>query len=177
MEEDKYQKELFEFEKPKRSFPRLGNIFPKPDFDGRILITFGLERLIFISIGIIMLLVIVFALGVERGKVVARALPRPQTIPAPAIKANSLQGKVSAPAALQDFVKPYTIVAAAFRRKDIAIQELNKLRKGGFDAILVQNDSYFQVRVGAYPDKDSVQSQKALARIRQFYKDAYFKLR
>ena len=172
MEEEKYQKELFEFEKPKRSFPRLGNIFPKPDFDGRILITFGLERLIFMSIGIIMLTVIVFALGVERGKVIARPLPRPRAIP--------IQGKVMikpTPAAVQDFSRPYTIVAAAFRRKDIAVQELNKLKRRGLDATLVQSDSYFQVRVGAYPDKDSVGSQKALAVIRQFYKDAYFKLK
>lgn len=170
MEEEKYQKELFEFEKPKRSFPGLRKIFPRPDFEGRISITFGLERLIFISIGIIMLLVIVFALGVERGKAASGALPRPQP-------AQVKTEKVAAPAVPQDFSKPYTIVAAAFRRKDTAIQELNKLKREGFDATVVQSDSYFQVRIGAYPDKDSVLSKKALARIRQFYKDAYFKLR
>lgn len=172
MEEEKYQKELFEFEKPKRPFPRLGNIFPKPDFEGRISITFGLERLIFISIGIIMLMVIVFALGVERGKVAARTLPRPPAIP--------IHGKLMAkpaPEAVQDFSKPYTIVAAAFRRKDTAMQEFNKLKREGFDVTLVQSDSYFQIRVGTYPDKDSAGSKKALARIRQFYKEAYFKLR
>lgn len=169
MEEEKYQKELFEFEKPQRHFPRLGKIFPKPDFEGRISITFGLERLIFISIGIIMLMVIVFAIGVERGKVIART-PRPSVIQPKA-------ERIGAAVTPQDFSKPYTIVAAVFKRKDTAMHEANKLKNEGFDVTLVQSDSYFQVRVGIYADKDSAQSKKALARVRQFYKDAYFKLR
>ena len=68
MDDEKYQKELFQFEKPKRLFPRLAKILPKADFEGRVLITFTLERIVFISIGILMIMVLTYALGVERGR-------------------------------------------------------------------------------------------------------------
>ena len=70
MEEDKYQKELFkEFsEKPGKPLSRLAGILPRPDFEGKIAITLTLEKIVFISIGIIMAMIVVFALGVENGR-------------------------------------------------------------------------------------------------------------
>lgn len=68
MEEEKYQRELFEFEQPKKSFSRLTDMLPKADFEGRVAITLSLEKMAFISIGIMMAMVIVYALGVESGK-------------------------------------------------------------------------------------------------------------
>ena len=65
MENDKLQKELFEFEAPKKVLrPIFGQFFQKTDFG----ITLTVEKLVFISIGIIMLMVIFFAIGVEKGK-------------------------------------------------------------------------------------------------------------
>jgi len=68
MEEEKYQKELFQFDKPKRSFSRLTDILPKADFEGRVAITISLEKMVFIAIGIVMVMVVVYALGVESGR-------------------------------------------------------------------------------------------------------------
>lgn len=76
MEEEKYQKELFEFEQPKKSFSRLTDMLPKADFKGRVAITITLEKMVFISIGIMMAMVIVYALGVESGR--SRAISGPQ---------------------------------------------------------------------------------------------------
>jgi len=69
MENDRYQKELFDFDdKTHKPFPRLEKMLPKADFEGRVSVTLGIERLVFIVIGFILLLVVVFAVGVERGK-------------------------------------------------------------------------------------------------------------
>lgn len=68
MDEEKYQKELFEFEKPKRLFPKLSDFFPKGDFERNVILTLTLDRAVFIAIGIIMVMVALYALGVEAGK-------------------------------------------------------------------------------------------------------------
>jgi hypothetical protein len=69
MEETKYQKELFEFEPPKKSFPKLDGMLPKSNF--AVMLT--MEKFIFVAIAIVMVMVAVYALGVERGKIVAKA--------------------------------------------------------------------------------------------------------
>lgn len=221
MEEENYQKELFEFEKPKKTFPGLSNIFQKADFEGRLAITLTLEKIIFISIAVIMIMVVIYAAGVERGKrssgktadivmikpvttvgtpaisqsvkapqflstaQVAPSRERPLTqknvIPAvmvaPKVKASVGEKAAPSLAISQDKTKPYTIIAVTFTRKDTAAQEANRLRREGFDANVIESYPYFQVTVGAYPDKDSAQSKRSLSKIKQFYKDAYFKLR
>ncbi|MEE8359658.1 MAG: SPOR domain-containing protein [Candidatus Omnitrophota bacterium] len=61
------QKELFnEFEAPKKRVKKKdsGSILPK----NYILFNVSYEQVVFISIGVIMLMVLVFSLGVERGK-------------------------------------------------------------------------------------------------------------
>lgn len=181
MEEDRYQKELFEFEKQKKPFPRFGRIFLKSNFG----LTFSMEKLVFISIGLIMLMVIIYALGVERGKslrpqaivqnrVVSQAPLEPKpiqqvhAIPAPTPPTTKTQ-----PPKEQD--KPYTIVAVTFLRKDTALAEVNRLKKEGFESFIAESDSYFLVCVGAYDDKEG--AKPMLSKVKKIYKDAYLKLR
>jgi hypothetical protein len=71
MEDDKHQKELFELDRPKKSFFRLAGILPKPNIEGKFLFTLPFERTVFLAIGFLMLLVLTYALGVERGKTIA----------------------------------------------------------------------------------------------------------
>lgn len=194
MENDKYQKELFEFEKPKRTRAlRLGRIFTRVN----IAITLTIERLVFISIGLIMVAVIVYAIGVERGKVIGKTavapiarqpsqavgLATPSAVPQTAHKAAvALSAQQESSGAIpsekaRGGTMPYTIAAVTMSRKDAASLEANRLKREGFDAFLVQSDSYFLVCIGAYPDKDSAQSKRALFKVKQLYRDAYFKLR
>ena len=192
MDEEKYQKELFEFEKPKRSFPRLAGFFPKADFEGKFSITLTLERLIFLLIGIIMLMVIIYALGVEVGRsvtngraVVASAENRP--VPVKALPPQTIkpipQATMPVPAKpitvkpVDSSNKPYTIVAVTFSSKEGASQEVSRLKKEGYDAFLVQSDPYFQVCIGSYSDKNGTENQKELKKIKRVYKDAYFRLK
>ena len=187
MDDEKNQKELFEFEKPKRFFPRLSDFFPKADFERNVAFTLTLDKVVFIVIGIIMAMVVVYALGVEAGK--SRAvdnaeLPAAVAIPqlpkaAPQVLKVTPQLPKAAPAQTPAAVpaKPYIIVAATFTRRDNALQEIDKLKKQGFAATLVQSDNYFQVCIGAYLNKSDAQGQKDLNRVKHLYKDAYLKLK
>ncbi len=187
MEDEKYQKELFEFEKPKRRFRGLARMFPKADLEGRMVITLTLERTVFISIGIIMAMVAIYAFGVERGKALKEEKGAVFTQAAP-VAASQTKSRAITPVAVKPIpaaVKPitekkagpYTILALTLTRKETALAEVNRLRQGGFDAFMAESNSYYLVCIGAYPNKDSAESKKALSKIRQLYRDAYFKLR
>ena len=181
MEENKYQKELFEFEKQKKPFPRFGRIFLKGDFG----LTFSMEHLVFISIGLIMLMVIIYALGVERGKslrpqaiiqnrVVSQAPVEPKPIQQEHVVPTPVHASAKTKPA-QETDKPYTIVAVTFVRKDTALAEVNRLKKEGFESFIAESDSYFLVCVGAYTDKEG--AKPTLSKVKKLYKDAYLKLR
>ena len=187
MAEAEYKKELFEFkDKPKKNFFSLRGILPfgnmpKGDFENKFLITITPERLVFIAIGIVMLMVIIFALGVERGKGIGRAavekvmitaaLPAPAALPVP-VKTTAVKAP---PPPAQDAAKPFTIIAVTLTRKDTAAAEAGRLKREGFAPFVYQSGSYYQVCVGAYANKAG--ALIPLKKVRQIYKDAYLKLR
>lgn len=203
MENDNSQKELFEgFEAPRRSRrPRFAQLFQKTDFS----IALTAEKLVFISIGIIMLIVVFFAMGIEKGKSLAAKIDAPvapaQTVAAkvkvPAKVAATPAKVTTAPAAapvaqakvapgpanispkdkstVSPNDKPYTIVAAAFLRQDFASNEAAILKAGGLDAFVLKSDPYYLACVGSFANKDS--ALKSLNKVRQKHRDAYVKLR
>ena len=77
MDKDNTQKELFEFEQTRKQPKGFGQLFQKADFA----VSLSAERMVFVSIGIMMLLVVSFALGVERGKAVSAGAPASTEIP------------------------------------------------------------------------------------------------
>jgi len=190
MDEDRYQKELFEFEKRKRFFPRLSGLFPKADLERNVAIRITLDKAVFIAIGIVMLMVAIYALGVEAGKrrpaepLQAQAMPvqapisaQGPTVPIAVRPASSQQTRAVLPQKNAVAAGPYTILAATFINKDNALQEVRKLRLQGLDAMLVQKDSRFLACVGSYPDKGSVQIQNDLNKVKRLHSDAYVRLK
>lgn len=114
MEEEKHQKELFEFEGSKKSFSRLTDMLPKADLEGRVAITLTLEKIVFISIGIIMAMVIVYALGVESGK--SRVIPGPKAggfVARPPV-ARGLQNRAAAVIAPKNILNTAPIAQTAY---------------------------------------------------------------
>ncbi len=185
MGEGKYQKELFEFDNRKRSFPKFDKMIPKGDF--ALILT--LEKTVFVSIGIIMLLVIIYALGVERGKVITRKIARP-AVKVAMVRAPVVIEKVAIPVrqpvvaatspvpvveTAQDPSRPYTIVAATFTRKEWAENEVERLKRSGFDAFASPSEPYFIVCIGAFANKDV--AKPLLNKVRRSYKDAYIRRR
>ena len=143
-EQDQQQKELFEFKKPKSRFLNLKGLFPKADFEGRVLVTLTPEQIILIAIAIIMSLVVIYAVGVEQGRNRNVDTPAAVTISAesqlkkaqsffstaqvrPAVPQQAV-GAVRAPAVARanaPAAAPYTIVAATYKSPDSAVQAVN----------------------------------------------------
>jgi len=190
MEENKDQKELFEFTKPKRAFPRLGDILPKRDFERNVAVTLTLDKVIFISIGIVMLMVVVYALGVEAGRsrmseqIASQSAVKKEIGPqAPALSAKMAPQKIApisvqgnkVPVSVQSYSKPYTIVTGSFTKKENASGEVSQLRRQGFNAYIGQTYPLYQVYVGAFASKTGADALAELRRIKNVRKDAYLK--
>ena len=199
METEKYQKELFEFEPPKKAGAGFGSIFPRTGFA----ITLTPEKMVFAAIGIIMLMVVFFALGVEKGRIAAYtefaatktiagnivAAPaisvKPAQAPIAVTKktpaATNITPKINQPAAavkaeaVFDKAKPYMVVAAAFSREDFALKEVGKLKTAGLEAFIYYGEPYYLACVGSFQSKDG--AQKILNKVRQMHRDAYVRLR
>lgn len=174
MEERNYQKELFEFEEKKRPAPKLANIFPKDDFA----ITLSIERLIFVTIGLILAMVVIFALGVEKGRSLRlNAVAAKKITGSPAmtqrlvVKQPIVKKAVTGPAVN----KPFMVVIAALLNKENAQAQVAALRSKGFDAYCYQSDKYFLICVGTFPNKESAQA--TLNSVKRIYKEAYIRSR
>jgi Sporulation related domain. len=199
MENDKYQKELFEgFEQPKKAAPRFGSIFPRTD----LAITLTPEKMVFAAIGIIMLMVIFFALGVEKGKsaayakfkaakpavknmvavqsilavpsrtpiVVARS-PVAANIPPKAVAETA---PVKAQAAI-DKTKPFTVSAGSFIVEDSALTVVSRLKAAGLEAYVYYKEPHYVACVGSFQNRDA--AGKTLNTVKQMYKDAFIRLK
>ena len=198
METEKYQKELFEFESPKKAQARFGSIFPRTD----LAIILTPEKMVFAAIGVTMLMVVFFALGVEKGKsaayakfaatktitknIVAAQALSVKSVQAPivvtkSVVATNITPKINPPAAavkaqaVFDKTKPYMIVAAAFSREDLALKEVGKLKMAGLEAFVYYGEPYYLACVGSFQSKDG--DRKILNKVRQMHRDAYVRLR
>ena len=196
-EQDQQQKELFEFKKPKSRFPNLKGLFPKADFEGRVLVTLTPEQIIMMAIAIVMALVVIYAVGVEQGRNRNVEIPAAVTVSAgsglkkaqsffsttqvrpqaPLAQARpALQPKPVSPQGTPAAVG-YTIVAATYKSPDSAVQVVNVLRREGLAAYLARKDAYTVVCIGAYTDREGSQITADLAKVRARHKDAYIKSR
>lgn len=198
METERYQKELFEFESPKKPVARFSGIFPRTDFA----IVLTPERIVFASIGIIMLIVVFFALGVEKGRSIAytkftetraaaKNMVTAYSIPvkpsqAPVVVASkrapitNITPKTGLPAAVKtqtafDSKGSYTVVAATFLREDFALREAARLKKAGLESFVYYGEPYYLACVGSFQSKSM--AQNILNKVRQMHRDAYVRLR
>jgi len=185
-----YQKELFEFKDPKKPFVKLGRILPKSGF----VVALTPEKAVFSAIGLIMFMVIVYALGVERGKAISIesvVVPAPKSVKPPqpqipfprektaAAAARPVTPALSAktrvesmPKAAVNITRPYTIVVATFSRKEWASKETERLKREGLNAFVTQRDPYFVICIGSYATKEA--AQDTMKRLKKTYRDAYF---
>lgn len=192
MEEERLQKELFPFEPPKKRFSGFAGIFRKAGIDGSVFaVTLKIDKLVFISIAVIMMMVVVYALGVERGRsVMPKLTPEPaqqaamvKTAPVKAVPVKAdLETRLqpaaeTVPAVKETVVKPYTIAVASLSKKETALTEAARMKASGFNSFVIYSQPYYVVCVGAFADKTSTASQKEFARVKRFSKDAYFKQR
>lgn len=189
MENQGDQKELFEFDKPKKQLFDLGGVFKKSGFDNSLTLSIGLEKIVFLSIALILLAVVIYALGVESGRSSANRRkaqlsidPAPKQAPIekpapPGRTAHPVAADTAAPARPAEPGKPYTISVGSYENQQFAVDDARKLKAMGFDAFVMKTDLYFVVCAGSFDDKTSAASRQALARIKGIRPGAYFRAR
>ena len=207
MEEEKHQRELFEFEQPKRSFSRLADMLPKADFEGRVAITISLEKMVFIAIGIMMVMVVVYALGVENGKSRTDAPIVQAAKTLPSLPLSQIQKSRAATIPAKNILNTAPIVAAVNSTAPVRQTVPDQMKT----AITGKASKPFTILAGTFTKRDnaeaacsvltrqglnaavtygqlyyrvcvgaytnSAEAQRDLARVRNIYKDAVLKPR
>jgi len=169
------QKEFFEeFKRPERHRDRLRKRYISSK---RFFVTVSLENLVLFCIIVIMVLVLSFSLGVEKGK---RFDIAKETViekeAAPALKAELSSIEKELPASPSGGPAPkaaakYTIQVATFRKESAVDEEIKRLKKNGFSAFTVPSKDMLQVRVGKYATLEEAKSD--LRKLRERYKDCF----
>ncbi|MFQ5952061.1 MAG: SPOR domain-containing protein [Candidatus Omnitrophota bacterium] len=144
------------------------------------------EYTVIIAIGILILMIVAYAVGVERGKRIQAAQLAKERLP----KAQVLENKrvttttrvtepekkeQAAPVATKTIEKAqaYTIQLASFKNEDSARAEIVKLKKMGFKASFSKKGSWYQVYIGGYRNmEEALEARKKLVK---YYKDCYIR--
>lgn len=192
------QKELFkEFEAAQRRAKKKaqGSILPK----NYLLINISYEQVIFITIGVIMLMVLVFSLGVERGRragatpsdtpeaAIVRIVETKIEEPAPEpvepetkeepveerpVVERGYEGRVAKPVQEQ---AQFTIQVIAYRSKKSAQKEIMKLTKKGYTPFIILGGGYYQICVGEY--KSQKEAKADLSTLKKTHPDSFLRKR
>ncbi|MBL7084748.1 MAG: SPOR domain-containing protein [Candidatus Omnitrophica bacterium] len=159
---------------------------PKRKFNlARIALSLSYENIIIFSIGLIMLLVACYSLGVEKGKHLVRVQSEEINIeaePKPSFgfsQDDSKTGKPTEPQEKKIKVKvaqksedpkklPY-IQVASFRTDKYARKEMQELKNNGYRSFLSKWGNFSVVCVGRYKNRD--EARAALKNLKRLYAD------
>ena len=163
----------------------------------RFLFNISYEQFVFLAIALIMIMVLIYSLGVEKGRKLA-AVKKP-VVPAPAEygtepeeKYEETMGKESETIpthqaevkkipkpvrveAVKGPSKPYTIQVATYWSKPNAKKELDKLKKLGMDPLIISNNGKYELCVGVYADRDD--AREIIKKLKKDYKDCFLRRR
>lgn len=147
-------------------------------------VSLSYENIIILSIGLIMLLIVCYSSGVERGKHLAQLIPlraqesedikveqeqvqKSPTIKAPGPQEKKIKVKL---AQTKNAAKtlPYIQIASFYTDK-YARKEIEQLKNKGYQPFLTQWGKYRVVCVGGYKNRD--EATMALKQLRKVYAD------
>ena len=161
------------------------------------------ENIILVFISLIMLLVIFFSLGVEKGKRLVQNNRREHSTrlkneiseEETMVKNNAMSEKKESDTAEYKRtvseeieiegkreakekttilpLKPYTIQVVAFKKTESANREMERLKNKGFDTFLIHSDKWIQVCVGRYINKEA--SKNDFEILEKKYPKCYFR--
>ena len=179
-EKRQVQKELFEdfVNQEKKSHPR--------DFlrkKSKLAINLCFEHLIFVFIGFVIALAVVFSIGVEKGKSISSVSAR-QTgtrkdieeinhteFEQVVIKQQDGTQEIAAQVKPVDTAAPFefTVQVASYAKEETAKVHAERLKAQGNDAFVLKKGDYYIICVGKFTDKQSVDTQ--MKKLRKSYND------
>ncbi len=123
------------------------------------------ENIIFVVILCIMLVVLSFSLGVEKGRKFSVKDPAPvvvNKVSAPAVSQakNNFAGATPAKTVVK-VVKKYTIQVASLEKQASVEKEVSKLKTLGHEAWAVSRGKYSIICVGRFASKEEAEAYKA----------------
>ena len=156
------------------------------------------ERLTFISIAGILAIVVVFALGVERGKRVSQApvIPQPADLKVVTEVNGTEEEAVEVKIAINEVFPgstdvsaeeakppeiavpasgPYTVQLVAYKNKQDVENEMKYLVKSGYKPFLIPSGKFSQVCVGEYATND--EAKKTMQELKTKYKECFTRRR
>jgi septal ring-binding cell division protein DamX len=146
----------------------------------------GYEKIILIIMGFIVIAVVSFSLGVEKGRFLAPQAPAAKldtasNIPTAGQKQEALIAKtkplITNPAQAQEISssKPgnYTIQLASFQSKNLAQKEAGALKKTGLTPLVISKGSYSVLCVGSFNSKETAKA--LLSQLRKKYQDSFIR--
>jgi hypothetical protein len=134
----------------------------RDSFSARI---WGYEKAILFIIAVLIVGIVSFSLGVERGKRIAEVVVQP----APPLK----KAELSAQPAVLTQMGPYTIQVASFKARSNAEKEAQLLKKKGFTTLVLSKGSYVILCVGNFPNKET--AQPLLSELSKYYRSCYIR--
>lgn len=150
------QIDLFkEFEqkiKKKSRYPLLRRVFPYEFINLKI----SYEGIIFFFIIFVLLSVIIFSLGVERGKRLAFSKKD-------LWKENLELNK-----------QEYTIQVGVFRDRKLAIEFIKELMNEGYKPFIIYSKDLYQICIGKYPNRELAKEE--LYKLAKKYKQSYIRI-
>lgn len=172
------QPELFQqFDALSKGKASRGGMF----YESKFKLTLKLEEMILGAIGIIAALVIVFSVGVERGRLSeyknTLTVASPKVSVQPALQKEVPKGAVpSAPAVKHEVtIGGFMVRLATYRSSDGAGREASVLKGKGYPASFEKKGDYYLVSVGPYIKFEEAKRQ--LAQLKGKYQDSYIKKR
>ena len=146
--------------------------FRPPLFPQRFLrVRVAYEDLIFAFLSLILVLLAGFCLGVERGK---RLVKEPPVVSLPASTvsmSDPSEAKVSEP--LFNPGGQYAVQLASYLDRQAAQMEADRLRRKGFNAQVVKQGKYYELRVAGY--RSRTEAMGSLAGLKKIYHDGFVK--
>lgn len=146
----------------------------------------GHEKTIFMLFGFIVVGIIAFTLGVEKGKKAALAQPLANPKQAVIIQQQHPVVNLASPKAeeaektasvISDkpaiITQQYTIQIASFKDKERAQKEVDMLKKKGFSPVLTDKNGITVIYIGNFTNKETAKS--LLSQLQKRYKDCFIR--
>ncbi len=129
---------------------------------GKVAVSLSYENIIILSIGLVMLLIVCYSLGVEKGRHLVQARSEDIQLEQEEVQKTP---KIESP---KPKVLPY-IQVASFRTDKYARKEIERLKNKGYRPFATTRGKYRVVCVGGYKNRD--EARKALKQLREVYTD------